>query len=152
MEQRKPAGKSRNASDERFPMVATTLMGLEEVLADELRKIGGNEIVPGKRAVYFTADKDLVYKANLRLRTALRILKPLNKFRAADEDEFYKKVKAIDWPALFDVDKTILIRSTVTGDVFTNSHYITLKCKDAIVDRFKEKMGSRPSIDSRFPD
>ncbi|MFN2429177.1 MAG: class I SAM-dependent RNA methyltransferase [Cryomorphaceae bacterium] len=152
MAQKKPAGKSPINTEERFPMVATTLQGLEEVLADELRKIGGNEIVLGKRAVTFTADKDLVYKANLRLRTALRILKPLNKFRASNEDEFYKKVKAIDWPSFFDVDKTFLIRSTVTGEVFTNSHYITLKCKDAVVDHFNEKLGSRPSIDSRFPD
>ncbi|MFN2422621.1 MAG: hypothetical protein ABR572_02495, partial [Cryomorphaceae bacterium] len=56
----------------RFAMVATTMQGLEDVLARELSRIGANDVSPAKRAVYFTADKDLVYKANLRLRTALR--------------------------------------------------------------------------------
>jgi putative N6-adenine-specific DNA methylase len=154
MAQKKPGAKTRKEQnrDQRFPMVATTLQGLEDVLAKELRQIGGNEIKPLKRAVAFTADEDLVYKANLRLRTALRILKPIRKFRARTDDELYDGVKAIDWDEFFDGDKTILIKPTVSGGLFTNSHYATLKCKDAIADYFREKTGSRPSVDSRHPD
>ncbi len=84
MERRRQVGKYKpvkNPVGARFQMVATTLQGLEGVLADELRQIGGNDIETGKRAVYFTADIDLVYKANLRLRTALHILKPIHTFR-----------------------------------------------------------------------
>ena len=110
MEQRKPADKRKGIKKEepRFAMVASTLQGLEEVLASELRSIGGNDIRTGKRAVFFTADKDLVYKANLRLRTALRLLKPIKRFRAEDEDVLYNQVKSIAWDELFEMDKTFL--------------------------------------------
>lgn len=150
MEQRRRVAKKKK-HDNRFPMVATTLQGLEEVLAKELSKIGGNDIKTAKRAVRFTADKDLVYKANLQLRTALRLLKTIKRFKARNEDELYKQVKSIDWTELFDIDKTFLIRATVGGSIFTNSHYASLKCKDAIVDLFRERFGSRPSIDSNDP-
>lgn len=154
MEQRKPAAKRKSIQNEapRFPMVASTLQGLEEVLASELRSIGGNDVKTGKRAVFFTADKDLVYKANLRLRTALRLLKPIKRFRAEDEDVLYNQVKSIQWDELFDLDKTFLIRTTTSGPVFTHSHYVALKCKDAIADYFRDKHGQRPSVDSREPD
>lgn len=154
MEQRRPADSRKKVKHEapRFAMVASTLQGLEEVLASELRSIGGNDVRVGKRAVFFTADKDLVYKANLRLRTALRLLKPIKRFRAEDEDVLYNQVKSIAWDELFDLDKTFLIRTTTSGPVFTHSHYVALKCKDAIADFFRDKYGKRPSVDSREPD
>lgn len=154
MEQRKPADRRKRVKNEepRFAMVASTLQGLEDVLAAELRSIGGNDIRVGKRAVYFTADKDLVYKANLRLRTALRLLKPIKRFRAEDEDVLYNQVKSIAWDELFDIDKTFLIRTTTSGPVFTHSHYVALKCKDAIADFFRDKYGKRPSVDNQEPD
>ncbi len=154
MEPRKPAANRRSnpKQNERFPMVASTLQGLEEVLAKELRSIGGNDVKTGKRAVFFTADKDLVYKANLRLRTALRLLKPIKRFRAEDADVLYNQVKSIDWDELFDIEKTFLIRTTTSGPVFTHSHYVALKCKDAIADFFRDKYGKRPSVDSQKPD
>ena len=131
-------------------MVASTLQGLEEVLATELSSIGGNDVKTGKRAVFFTADKDLVYKANLRLRTALRLLKPIKRFRAEDADVLYNQVKSIQWDELFDLDKTFLIRTTTSGPVFTHSHYVALKCKDAIADYFRDKHGQRPSVRTRI--
>jgi len=132
-------------------MVATTLQGLEDVLARELSKIGGNDIKISKRAVRFSADKDLLYKGNLQLRTAIRLLKTLKKFQAKNDDELYEKVKGIDWTELFDVEKTFLIRSAVSGQIFTNGQYAALKCKDAIADCFREKFGQRPSVDMRNP-
>jgi putative N6-adenine-specific DNA methylase len=150
MEQRKRAGKSRNEG--RFQMVATTLEGLENVLANELRVIGGNDIRTGKRAVYFSADTDLIYKANLRLRTALRILKPLKKFKAENEEELYDGIASINWTEIFDVEKSFAIKTAVSGSYFTHSHFAALKCKDAIVDQFREKQNERPSIETREPD
>lgn len=132
-------------------MVATTLEGLEDVLANEITAIGGNDVRKGKRAVTFTADRDLVYKSNLRLRTALRVMKPLLRFRAQDDDELYHQVQKVDWPAIFDVGKTFAIKAAVTGSVFTHSHYAALKCKDAIVDQFRDKTGARPGIDTANP-
>lgn len=155
MEQRRQADKSsssQNKSGGRFPMVATTLQGLEDVLADELRQIGGNDIKKAKRAVTFTADLDLVYKANLRLRTALRILKPIKRFKAADDNVLYDQVKAMEWDQIFDKEKTFLIRANVSGAVFTHSQFATLRCKDGIVDYFRDKYGMRPSVDNYDPD
>jgi putative N6-adenine-specific DNA methylase len=152
---RKPVDKSRTKNakgNHRFPMVATTLQGLEDVLAKELVSIGANEVKTGKRAVYFTADTDLLYKANLRLRTALRLLKPIQRFRASTEDELYNQVKSIDWTALFDVEKTFSIKAAVSGKLFTHSHYASLKCKDAIVDQFRDKFGKRPDVSPRYAD
>jgi len=142
---------AKKINQNRFPMVATTLQGLEDVLARELSKIGGNDIKISKRAVRFSADKDLLYKGNLQLRTAIRLLKTLKKFQAKNDDELYEKVKGIDWTELFDVEKTFLIRSAVSGQIFTNGQYAALKCKDAIADCFREKFGQRPSVDMRNP-
>lgn len=133
-------------------MVATTLQGLEEVLAREITAIGGNDVSPAKRAVYFTADKDLVYKANLRLRTALRLLKPLKRFRAPDEEALYQGAASVPWSTLFGVEKTFAVKAAVTGPVHTHSHFASLKVKDAIADHFRDKLGRRPSVDTREPD
>jgi putative N6-adenine-specific DNA methylase len=154
MQPRKPVGKEKPAprpgaarvAPGRFPAVAQTLQGLEAVLAQELRQIGGNDIRIGKRAVYFTADKDLMYKANLRLRTALRILIPLRNFKARNEEELYWGIKAVKWPELFDVSKTFVVKASTSGPVHTHSQYAALRCKDAIADSFRESTGSRPSV------
>ncbi len=156
MERRKRGAKPQQGRKKwdpnRFPMVATTLMGMEDVLAKELTEIGANDVRVSKRAVRFLADKDLIYKANLRLRTALRILRPIKNFKAKDDDALYNSVKNIEWESFFEVRRTFLIRSTISGGNFTNSHYTTLRCKDGIVDRFRNIAGQRPSIDSDNPD
>lgn len=140
------------SENKRFQMVATTLEGLENVLAKELMVIGGNDVRTGKRAVYFSADMDLVYKANLRLRTALRILKPLKIFKADNEEELYDGIASIDWTEIFDVNKSFAIKTAVSGKIFTHSHFAALKCKDAIVDQFRDKFNERPDIETREPD
>lgn len=133
-------------------MVATTMQGLEDVLARELSRIGANDVSPAKRAVYFTADKDLVYKANLRLRTALRLLKPIKKYRADDEDELYAGAAAVKWSELFSVDKTFVIKAAATGPVHTHSHFAALKIKDAVADHFRDISGKRPDVEIKNPD
>ena len=76
---------------EKFEIVAKTFQGLEDVLAEEIRQLGGENVETGRRMVSFTGDKTLLYKANLACRTALRILKPIYKFEASDPDEVYEK-------------------------------------------------------------
>ncbi|MBQ9073771.1 MAG: RNA methyltransferase, partial [Muribaculaceae bacterium] len=91
---------------EHFEMVAKTFQGLEEVLANELRNLGAENVEPGCRMVSFEGDKAMLYKANLCCRTALRILKPIYKFTASDTDNLYALTKEIDWSQVLDVDKT----------------------------------------------
>ncbi|MBL4747036.1 MAG: class I SAM-dependent RNA methyltransferase [Flavobacteriaceae bacterium] len=136
-----------------FKMVATTMFGLEEVLAEELRDLGAQDVVVGVRNVSYTGDTGFMYKSNLALRTAIRILKPIKVFRVFDENELYKKLQTIKWEDYLDVDGTFSIGSVVNSDKFTsNSHYISLKTKDAIADYYRAKYDKRPDVDLKHPD
>jgi len=99
-----------------FEMIAKTFRGLEEVLATELVALGANNLELQRRAVSFTGDKHLLYKANVQLRTASRILKPILNFKASNADEVYEQVKKINWSDYMDVDTTFSIDSTVFSE------------------------------------
>ena len=137
---------------EKFKMVAKTMVSLEEVLADELRALGAENVEVLTRAVEFEGDMRLLYRANYCCRTALAILKPFAEFEANSDQELYDQVYKIRWEKLLDVDGTFMIDSTTSGEVFTHSYYAALKTKDAIVDRFRRNFGKRPSIDTDNPD
>ena len=135
-----------------FTMIAKTFKGLEEVLAGEITALGGNDIEIGRRAVSFTGDKGLLYRANLWLRTASRVLVPIATFRANDADEVYAEVKKIDWEQYMDLTTTFSIDATVYSETFKHSRYVTYKVKDAIADLFNEKYSKRPSVRITDPD
>ena len=138
--------------NDNFYMLAKTMFGLEEVLAEELRKLGAQNIKPMNRAVSFKGDKGFMYKANLNLRTALRILKPIAHFQAHDEKELYKKLCEIDWTAIFDLNATFATHATTHSEIFTHSKYASLVMKDAIADTFRKKFDKRPNVDPEMPD
>lgn len=127
------------------------MQGLEGVLSEEIRQLGGKEIKALKRAVEFEGDKSLLYRANLELRTALRVLVHLQDFVAKNPDELYKKVKSIEWQDYMTVDKTFAIDATASSSIFTHSKYAALKTKDAIADYFRDKTGKRPDVNVDFP-
>ena len=133
-------------------LTAKTFQGLENVLAKELELLGAEDITILKRAVSFSGNKKLLYKSNLHLRTALRILHPIYTFIATNENDLYKKVSEFDWSAYLKLSQTFAIDSVVFSDYFTHSKYVALKCKDAIVDQFRDKTGKRPSIETKTPD
>ena len=136
-----------------FKMVATTMFGLEEVLATELKNLGAQDVETGVRNVSFVGDKGFMYKANIALRTAIRILKPIKRFKVFDEDDLYKKIQQIEWERYMSVDSTFAIGAVVNSKSFTtNSHYISLKSKDAIADYFRHKYHKRPNVDVKHPD
>jgi putative N6-adenine-specific DNA methylase len=137
---------------ESFEMVATTFMGLEKVLAKEIQDLGGTEIEIMKRAVKFGGDDALLYRSNMALRTALRVLVPICTFTAHDEHDLYNETKSFSWENLINLDQTFAIDATISGALFNHSKYVTLKVKDAIVDRYREKSGERPNIDTEQPD
>jgi len=114
--------------------------------------LGASDIVILNRAVKFSGDQALLYKSNLHLRTALKVLKPFVQFMIRDEIDLYKKIKRIDWDQYMSVDGTLAIEATVHGDFFTHSQFVALKSKDAIVDQFREKYDRRPSVDLENPD
>lgn len=130
----------------KFQMVAKTFQGLEDVLRDELIELGAENVELGTRMVTFEGDNELMYRANLCCRTALRILKPIVKFTADDTDELYDFVRDLDWEQFMTVDSTFSIDSTVNSSEFTHSKFVTYRVKDAIADHFNDKYGRRPSI------
>lgn len=127
-------------------MVAKTFQGLEEVLRDELIELGAENVELGRRMVSFEGDLAMLYKANLCLRTALRVLKPIAKFSASDPDELYDFVRDFEWDTLMSPDSTFAIDSTVNSAEFTHSKFVTYRVKDGIVDYFNDKYRQRPSI------
>lgn len=128
------------------------MAGLEEVLAQELIELGADEVQLARRSVYFSGDQKLLYKANYCLRTALRILVPVESYKIHSADDLYQRGKNFRWEELFGCDQTFAIQSIVFSDLFNNSMFASLKLKDAIVDRFRYKFGERPSVDSKNPD
>lgn len=133
---------------EQFEMVAKTFQGLEDVLAEELRGLGAENVEPGRRMVSFQGDLEMLYRANLCLRTALRVLKPIYKFTARNTDELYDAVKEFDWGTLMSVGSTFSIDTVAYSDEFTHSRFVTYRVKDAIVDWFKDRYGDdkRPGV------
>ncbi len=139
--------------EENFKMLATTSAGLEEVLASELNALGAQRVTVGIRNVSFYGDKGFMYKANVALRTAIRILKPIHNFKATDETELVKNLQKINWEDYFSVDQTFAINAVVNSKYFTtNSLYISQKSKDAIADYFRHKYHKRPNVDVKNPD
>ena len=138
-------------TDSDFEMKATTLHGLEDTLANELLKLGARDIEPFKRGVSFTGDKGFMYKANLCLRTALKILVPIYSFTASNEHEFYDKMKAYDWERFLNTDDTLAINATLNSEIFTHTLYVSQKSKDAICDRFVDQFQVRPNVDLENP-
>lgn len=128
------------------------MFGLEEVLAEELRECGAEDIQIMTRAVSFVGNMRVLYRANYTCRTALAILKPFAEFEANNEQELYDQVYNIRWEKILDVDCTFMIDSTTSGEIFTHSYYAALKTKDAIADRFRKMFGQRPSVDTENAD
>lgn len=135
-----------------FSMVAKTFQGLEDVLRDELISLGAENVEMGRRMVSFEGDLEMMYKANLCCRTALRILKPIEKFTAYNPDELYDVVREIEWEKYMTPQTTFAIDSTVNSEDFPHSKFVTYRVKDGIVDHFRDMAGERPSIRDTDPD
>ena len=132
-------------------IIAKTFKGLEEVLAKEIIALGGNNVEIGNRMVSFTGDKEMLYRANFCLRTAIKVLKPIATFKADDADQVYEKAKRIDWAEYMDVDTTFLVDAVVFSDAFRHSQFAAYRMKDAIADYWREKTGERPNVSITNP-
>ena len=135
-----------------YPIIVKTFAGLEEVLAEELKSIGVESPEILTRAVGFAGSNSLLYKTNYLCRTAVRVLKQIESFSFADNEEFYKKIKAIAWESYLDADGTLAVDAFENDSIFNNSLFIARFTKDAIVDRFREMFSNRPNIDLTNPD
>ena len=145
--------KTNKNMSENFKMIAKTFYGFEDILSEELLALGAQKINKGNRNVSFYGDKGFLYKSNLSLRTALKILKPVCEFRFKDINEYYDNIYSFKWEDYIGPTSSFLINSVVFhSNVFNNSKFTSLKAKDAIVDRFRDKFKKRPSINSFNPE
>jgi putative N6-adenine-specific DNA methylase len=134
-----------------FEMVAKTLFGLENILAEELRGIGAENIRVLNRAVAFMGSKKLMYKANYSLRTALKILVPLSETEINTEKDLYNFIRSLQWDKYLEKDDTLAVEIALKSNLFTHSQFVAQRIKDAIVDQFRDKYGQRPSVDLDNP-
>lgn len=134
-----------------FEMKVTTFFGLEDILAEELRQLGGRDIEVFKRGVSVVGDMGFLYKANLCLHTALKVIIPIAKFTANNEHELYDNIKLIEWERFISNSDTLMVEGVANSEIFTHSLFVSQKVKDGIVDRFREKTGKRPDVDLIHP-
>ncbi len=131
---------------------ATTSKGLEEILAGEIADLGGEEISVAAGGVGFSGNAALGYRANLWLRTANRVLLQLSEFPAVTPDDLYEGASTVPWPEMFSVGRTIAVDATARDSGIAHSHFAAQKTKDAVVDRFRAAVGSRPDVDPAAAD
>ncbi len=132
-------------------MIAKTFFGLEDVLCQELKALGASNVEKQNRAVTYDGDLELLYRSNLQLRSALRILIPIKSEIVKNEKQLYNCVKKIDWTQYFSEKDSIYIDSVVTSEVFNHSRFIAQLTKDAIVDQFRDLTGKRPRVEKIKP-
>lgn len=133
---------------ETFKLVAKTITGLEDILAEELEQLGATKITKLRRGVEFYGDQELMYKANYWLRTAINILKPIKSFPVKTPEELYDAVRSVEWMKIFDIGNTISVNASAYNSELNHTKYIAQKTKDAVVDYFRYKFGQRPDVDT----
>ncbi len=132
-----------------FKMLAKTLYGFEPLLAKELRNLGAGNVREGNRMVTFEGDLGFLYKANLCLRTALKVFRPIHFGKVFNEKQLYEQLYTLNWPNHFGANTTFAFDTTLYSDSFKNSMFVSLKAKDALVDKFRAMGHKRPDVDSR---
>jgi putative N6-adenine-specific DNA methylase len=130
---------------------ATCARGLEPALAGELTALAATEVRPGRGGVHFAGGRELLYLANLSLRTAVRVLVPIAEFPAGSPEELYEGVSALDWARYLTPDHTFLVDCNVRDSRITHSLYAAQKTKDAVCDQFLARAGRRPNVDFERP-
>lgn len=135
-----------------FKMLAKTFYGFEPLLSEELQALGAQKVTQGNRIVTFWGDLGFLYKANLCLRTALKILVPILQQKVQDYDALHALFYHFSWEDYLNVDQTFAIESVVFGNTFKHSQYTLQRAKDGLVDRFQKEFGKRPNVSKNHPD
>ncbi|HEV3081493.1 MAG TPA: THUMP domain-containing protein, partial [Gemmataceae bacterium] len=130
---------------------ATCARGFESLLAQELRDLRALDIEPGRGGVSFGGDQATLYQANLWLRTAIRVLRPILDVHVESPEDLYAAVQTVDWLQYLTREHTLAVDCNVRDSHITHSHYAALKTKDAICDQFVAREGGRPSVDVEEP-
>ena len=134
-----------------YRFFATAPKYTEGLLLSELQSCGAQETSETVGGISFTGDLGVAYRACLWSRIANRVLLVLKKARVDSADDLYDAVYSIDWMQHFTVDATFAIDFFASQSVIKHSQFGAQKCKDAIVDQFKQACSERPSVDKKNP-
>jgi putative N6-adenine-specific DNA methylase len=145
-------GAAAVAASRPLALFATVALGVEELTAGELQRLGASEIQVVRGGVSFSGDRRTLYRSLLRLRTASRVLVQLGSFPCASPQELYDGIRALPWTELLTTAMTLAVDCTLRDSAITHSHFAALKAKDAIVDLLRDTTGSRPNIETKAPD
>jgi 23S rRNA (guanine2445-N2)-methyltransferase / 23S rRNA (guanine2069-N7)-methyltransferase len=137
-------------ADTRF--FATVPRRMEHLLVEELRRLGAVDIQESRSGVYFAGGLETALRVCLWSRLASRVLLPLAEFPAATPEQLYAGAAAIAWEEHLTPEGTLAVGCTLTASSLNHSHYAALKVKDAVVDRFRNRCGIRPSVAVERPD
>jgi putative N6-adenine-specific DNA methylase len=132
-------------------LFATCARGLEPILARELAALGAADVTAGRGGVAFAGDLPLLFRANLHLRTAVRVLRPVLEADVHSPDELYDAVRTLDWSRYLTPDVTLAVDCNVRDSALTHSQFAARRVKDAICDQFRERTGRRPSVNTERP-
>ena len=130
---------------------ATCPRGLEALLANEIKAAGAKDIKPTDGGVAFAGELSVCYSANLHSRMATRILMQVGQGRYATEDDLYQAAYKINWPNWFDVKHDFMVKVTGVKCPLKSLEFATLRIKDAVCDKFRQVVNSRPYIDTKTP-
>ncbi|AFE10154.1 THUMP domain/methyltransferase domain-containing protein [Corallococcus coralloides DSM 2259] len=137
---------------ERLALFATAARGTEDLLAEELKELGAKRIRQDRGGVRFMAALDEALNVCLWSRIAMRVLYPLGEFDAKGAQGLYDAVASVPWEEHLTTNVTFAVDANLKDTEHAHSGFVALKVKDAIVDRLREKLGSRPDVDTRNPD
>lgn len=129
---------------------ATTARGLESALTEELTTLGLSPVI-GRGGVSFEGSIEAGYRACLHSRIASRVLLQLATFPAATPEELYTGVRTVKWSDHMRADQTFAVDFTTSRSLITHTHFGALKSKDAIVDQFRDAIGTRPNVSTERP-
>ena len=125
--------------------------GVEDLAAEELRRLGAADLQPTAGGISFTGDLAVAYRVLLESRLASRLLLPLWRVEAATSQVFYNAVSALPWERQLRRGATFAVDARARGDRAVHTHFVALRTKDAIVDRLRERWGERPDVDVDDP-
>ena len=131
---------------------ASAPRGLEALLLDEINALGGKDARAVAGGVAFDGDWTTCYRVNFWSRIASRVLWRVGEFDYKNEQDVYAGAKAIDWLRYFKVERTLRVNVTAQKSPLKSLEFATLRIKDAVCDRFRDKLGRRPSVDRASPD
>ncbi|HED64173.1 MAG TPA: RNA methyltransferase [Planctomycetes bacterium] len=137
---------------ERFHFFATCAPGIEPVLHAEARELGLSGVERQVGGVAFRGTMRDAWRANLWLRTSIRVLLRVARFHARDDDELYRGAGEVAWERFLAPHGTLLVDARTRESALDHTHFIEHRVKDAVVDRFRTRTGERPSVDRADPD